>query len=52
MELGDTDINVQVVCPGPVKSNVAANAVTEEINKVCTGMKNMCNSKRNTNLCF
>ncbi|KXJ04996.1 dehydrogenase/reductase SDR family member 7, partial [Exaiptasia diaphana] len=28
MELSDSNINIQLVCPGPVQSNVAANAFT------------------------
>lgn len=34
MELADTNINVHIVCPGPVKSNIAAYAITEEKDKV------------------
>lgn len=42
MELAGTGINVQVVCPGPVKSNIAAYSSTEEKDKVSSGLIFLC----------
>lgn len=42
MELAGTDINIQVVCPGPVKSNIAAYAITEEKDKVSSVFIVLC----------
>ena len=34
MEVNEHDIGVTLVCPGPVQTDVVANAFTEDVNKV------------------
>ena len=34
MEVHEHNIGVTLVCPGPVQTNVVANAFTEDVNKV------------------
>ncbi|EDO33257.1 predicted protein [Nematostella vectensis] len=36
LEVEESNINILMVCPGPVKSEVAKNAVTEKLNQVYT----------------
>ena len=38
LELAEYNIGVQIVCPGPVMSDVLKNAFTEDINKVISGL--------------
>lgn len=34
MEVNEYNIGVTLVCPGPVQTNVVANAFTEDVNRV------------------
>lgn len=36
MEVNEHNIGVTLVCPGPVQTDVVANAFTEDVNKVMT----------------
>ena len=38
LELAEYNIGVQIVCPGPVMSDVLKNAFTEDINRVISGL--------------
>ena len=47
LEIHKRNINVLVVCPGPVKANIAANAFTESLSVVSQGeVKSICNCNK------